>query len=97
MATNNATNSSFTEIEVDFGTDESDEETFQITDANVKTTSSILVSMSGNSPSDGRDVDEIRSERMQLLADPGDGSFLLHMSPLEGTASGKFKVIYFVI
>lgn len=97
MATQNSTNSRVVEVEVDFGTDDLEEKSFTITDATVTTSSLIMLSISGNTPSDGRDIDEIRLENMEMIATPGSGDFALTMNPKEGTTTGKFKVLYFVI
>ena len=97
MATQNATNSRVVEVEVDFGSSEIEEASFTITDATVNANSLIMLSISGNTPSDGRDIDEVRLENMQMLATPGSGQFSLYMNPKVGTTTGKFKVLYNVI
>lgn len=97
MATQNGINSRVVEVEVDFGSTELEEKSFTVVDATVNTGSLIMLSISGNTPSDGRDIDEVRVENMQMLATPGSGQFTLNMNPKEGTTTGKFKVLYFVI
>ncbi len=96
MTTQNSTNDrvSVTEVEIDFGSTEIEEQEFTITDSRITTNSKIAVVVSGNTPSDSRSIDEILAERYSLFAISGSGSFTLWAAPLEGTTNGKVKILY---
>jgi len=100
-ATLNATAGSGTfsikETEVDFGNASYQvDKTFTITDVDVNTNSKIIARIANKSPSNGRHIDEINSETLQVNAGSGSGSFPLYMKSLNGSITGKFLIHYTV-
>lgn len=84
------------ETEIDFGTGlyQSDK-TFTITDAACTTAKSVMVQKILKSPSDSRQVDEIKYQKMEMSAVPNNGSFDLNIMT-EGSFSGKMIVGYII-
>lgn len=82
--------------EIDFGTSPVQDGTFTITDTNVSSTSNIMCQVKAVSPSDGRSVDEVVAEVLDLQALPASGSFQLRVESLQGSITGKFVISYVI-
>lgn len=81
------------EVEIDFGSTPTGVASFTITDGQVRPTSKVIVTQSGNAAT-SRDADENEFEQFVFQATPGSGSFTLIARSLDGTVTGKFKVFY---
>ena len=93
-----ASSTDIKQTEIDFGDNLGNDDylSFTVTDAGVGPTSQILVSKAILSPSDGRDIDEIIGETLELAAEPQTGQFVLHVKGLVGPPLGKFIINYLV-
>lgn len=85
----------FYEIEIDFGSIPQQTKTFLITDSNVFSTSKIIVCQSGKAAT-GRQADENEMDPLLCSATPFNGSFILIVSALRGSITGKYKINYIV-
>ena len=83
------------QIEIDFGTGRYQRsKTFTIQDANVTLDSIILLSKGVKQTSDGRKIDELWLESLDLSAKADNQFFHLYVRSLSGTISGKFIINY---
>lgn len=83
------------EVEVDFGTTSYQTyKIFNIVDVSILPSSNILVSKSIKQPSDGRSIDEIFAETLDISAKANTGNFDLYVKSEVGTVSGKFIINY---
>lgn len=84
-----------TEVEIDFGdTCYQTSGVFNIVDASVTTSSKPVVSKSIKSPSDGRDIDEIFAQQLELSAKANNGSIDIYVNSLCGSLNDKFIINY---
>lgn len=84
-----------TSIEVDFGATPTSYKTFNIIDATVSTSSSIIINQSGTSAT-GRPADESEMDPIIFSGKPNSGSFTLIATSLNGPVVGKYKINYIV-
>lgn len=83
------------EVEIDFGTDSFQTyNIFNIVDTSILETSKIILSKSIKSPSDGRSVDEIFAETLDISAKANNGNFDLYIKSIVGTITGKYIINY---
>jgi len=86
----------FRQVEVDFGSTSVNDKKFTITDAGVTVNSIITAQKAIKSPSNGRDIDEIIVEEIEVMAQPKAGSVDLHIYSKKGNVSGKFIINYII-
>ncbi len=84
------------EVEVDFGSTAVSSAIFTVTDPDIVAGSKIMISISGNAPSDSRKIEEIMLERYTAYGVPASGSMSVYMAPTQGTTTGKTKILYTV-
>lgn len=84
------------ETEIDWGTGlRQSDKTFTINDGGCTTAKSVMAQKLLKSPSDGRQVDEIKYQKMEMSTVPNNGSFDLTIMT-EGSFSGKMIVGYII-
>jgi len=83
------------QTEIDFGSSPKEQESFTITDADVTTGSHIIGYVALETPT-GRDLDEVRAERLTVLCGNGAGSFPMEVQAIVGRVSGMFKINYLI-
>lgn len=88
--------STWTEIEIDFGSKPVYSKTFAVTDGTVSGTSKIIIVPCGK-PATGGFEDDWEWDNISLAANPGAGTFSLMASAMPGPVSGKRKVQYSVV
>lgn len=88
--------STWTEIEIDFGSKPVYSKTFAVTDGTVSGTSKIQVVPCGK-PATGGFEDDWEWDNISLAANPGTGTFNLMAAAMPGPVSGKRKVQYSVV
>lgn len=84
-------------VEIDAGEEFVDEASFVIPDSDVTPFSILVAGILLASPSDGRSVDEIYLEQMDVVTRQGTGSFQADLLSKEGQFHGKFLLGYLVI
>lgn len=84
------------QTEVDFGATPVYDATFTVTDANVSTSSRIVPSLAGDTPT-GKDADELEFDDIFMYATPGTGQFSLYCRGNEGYLADKYKIDYVVV
>lgn len=80
-------------VEIDLGSLAVRDKTFVITDAEVNTSSKIMIGQSAKAAT-GRQQDENEMDALFCRAAPGSGEFTLYVTVLTGRASGKYWVNY---
>lgn len=86
----------FKELEFDVGSTPLRAAKLTISDADVTTTSFIMLSQSANAAT-GKVQDENEMDRLAFAALPGTQLFTLYVSALDGPITGKFKAFYAVV
>lgn len=81
------------EVEIDLGASAVKDKKFTITDAEVSTTSLIMIGHSAKAAT-GRQQDENEMDALFCRAAPGTGEFTLYVTVLTGRASGKYRINY---
>ena len=84
------------QVEVDFGVNSVIDGVFNITDVDISISSKVIGNKALKSPSDGRDVDEIFCESLDISAKCNVGSLDLYIASKCGRVSGKFLINYFI-
>lgn len=84
-----------TQTEIDFGTTPVEEKDFTISNANIVSTSNIIVQLAYVAPTD-KELDELEFDSFDFRSYAGTGTFTLHARALEGYVADKFKINYSV-
>jgi hypothetical protein len=84
---------SIVQTEIDFGTSPTESADFTISDANVVTTTNIMVQLAYVAPT-GKSLDELEFDSFDFRSVAGTGDFVLHARSLEGYVADKFKINY---
>jgi hypothetical protein len=84
-----------TEVEVDFGTTPTGPKTFTVVDAALSTSSVVMVTQSGATPTDGFGG-EAELDPILFTATPETGQMTVAANPRDGRVVGKFKLNYLI-
>lgn len=85
------------ETEIDFGTTSYQTSgVFNVVDSAMTTAVKTVVSKVIKTPSDGRHIDEIISQQMEVSAKVNTGSLDIYVNSLCGSLNGKFIISYLI-
>lgn len=84
------------EVEVDFGSEAKTYEIFEVTDEDAVPQSKVFPVKAIKPPSDGRSVDEVFAEPLQIEARPQNKKINFYIKVLTGSVLGKFIIWYLI-
>jgi hypothetical protein len=91
-----AGNSVIKEVEVDFGSNSVMDKVFNVVDTDITEDTKVIANKVLKSPSNGRHIDEIYCETLEISTKPNAGSVDLYIRSLCGKVSGKFIINYII-